>query len=515
VKSILIVRPDAIGDVVLMTPMLQRLKAYYPSAQLTILLQNYTVPLLSEHNDVFQIIGDWKKEGRAKGVVGFFNYVKEIRSHNFDCVIFSYIDAYYVKLCFFAGIPCRIGDGNRVSTRLFLTHKMNQSFRNLFCHEVEQNFSLLEPLGISWSLEKCDEPISRIVANFKTPASSDIQRILVENGWDRKQSLIIIHPSSGGGNRAWKPELYGMLIDLVHEHTKHKVVLTGAGRAETKIVDVVLKNCKSTVINLVNKTTLHELMDLVQVVECVIGTDTGPTHIAAAYGCRVLSVSPTKFVKAMRWGPWLTNSAIVSKSSGCKEVCFPYKCRLDDCLVAIQPVDVLNSLVKLLGEGSVCFSKMTETHQFNEGGDTFQLIQKNKMDWFKSSGKILLFITPESEVGVITYYLELFETNGIDVKIATRHRLKELSVDSDSIYSKYRHKIQKIGLIQFIRFISKENIIAIHGLNLNWGWKWFLIKQLAALFVYCPPILFDQRDKKLMDWQLLFKAYQMLYRVQK
>ncbi|MBT5955051.1 glycosyltransferase family 9 protein [bacterium] len=514
-KRILIVRPDAIGDVVLMTPMLQRLKAHYPSAQISVLLQMYTVPLLSEHDDVFQIIEDWKKAGRAKGLLGFFEYVKEIRSHDFDCVIFSYIDEYYAKLCFFAGIPCRIGDGNRLSTRVFLSHKINQSFRNLFRHEVEQNFSLLEPLGIQWSMDSCKEPISKIVPCFKTPSSSDIQTKLIDQGWNGVSPLIIIHPSSGGGNRAWKPELYGKLIDLIHENTDCKIVVTGAGEVEAKIVAIVLKNSKSEVINLVNKTSLHELMDLVQLADCVIGTDTGPTHIAAAYGCRVLSVSPTKFVKAMRWGPWLTNSAIVSKSSRCKKVCFPYKCGLDDCLIAIQPEDVLAELLKIKETDNFDHYKKDRSQKPESIGDSIQVIQKNKMCWFKASGKVLLFVTRESKQHVLEYYLGLFKKNGVEVEIATRHRLKQLSLNSDLLYSKFGKKIQEVRLSQLIKFISKEDIIVIHGLNLNWGWKWNLIKQLAALFVYCPPILFNQLDDELREWPFLFSQFQRLYQGQK
>ena len=45
-KNILIVRPDAIGDVTLMIPMINTLKATYPKAKITVLLQRYTAPLL-------------------------------------------------------------------------------------------------------------------------------------------------------------------------------------------------------------------------------------------------------------------------------------------------------------------------------------------------------------------------------------------------------------------------------------------------------------------------------------
>ena len=79
--------------------------------------------------------------------------------------------------------------------------------------------------------------------------------------------------------------------------------------------------------NLAGKTSVKQLKSLIKHAELVIGTDTGPTHMAAAFSRPVVSISPTKYVKPLRWGPFQSPHAIVGKPQNCSLVCNPHHCQ--------------------------------------------------------------------------------------------------------------------------------------------------------------------------------------------
>ncbi|NBV43037.1 lipopolysaccharide heptosyltransferase family protein, partial [bacterium] len=141
--KILVVRPDAIGDVVLMIPLINSIKAAYPDAEIYTLQQPYTIPILEKHPAVTAVIPDWRKMGKAGWISGFRAYVRYIKSFGFEMVFLPYLEPYYLMLSMMAGIKIRVGDGNKLLLKLFLTHPVSQSFRNVILHETEQSARLV------------------------------------------------------------------------------------------------------------------------------------------------------------------------------------------------------------------------------------------------------------------------------------------------------------------------------------------------------------------------------------
>lgn len=340
-KRILIIRPDVIGDVVLTTPLLGALKSRYPESELYLLQQPYTVPLTKGHPYIKDIIIDWKKTGKAKGLMGFFNYANYVRSFHFDMVIHVFLDPYYAYLCWQAGIPIRVGDANKLLLRPLLTHPVSHPIRDLSLHEVEQNLALLKPF---LNTKDSDFPIQLTETGL---SETETKNLLLKHGIETTP-YILIHPTTGKGNRAWHPKRYAELIDMIYQNMPYKVVLTGHGELDQTTQQLIQSHTKSEYISCVNQTSLPELMTLVKHATAVIGTDTGPTHIAAAYKTPVLGISPTKYVKSLRWGPWETPHRIVGKPELCSQICNPHTCKLTQCLDDISTQDVFDSLCLLV-----------------------------------------------------------------------------------------------------------------------------------------------------------------------
>jgi len=465
IKRILIVRPDAIGDVVLMIPMINSLKATFPDVEIFPLLQPYTQAILEDHPAIKDVLIDRKKTGKAEGLSGFFSYAKWLRGFQFDAVIMPYLDAYYAALTKAAGIPLRIGDSQKVLTSMLLSHSVPTHVRDLSLHETEQDKLLLNAFykvkGRDIELKLSDT--MDVYHDERSWPEAEV--CLQEQGWTG-EPIIIVHPTTGGGNRPWTSEKYATLIDIIHSKRAERVVLTGAGKKDGEVGADIISKCQAPPFTVVNKTSIHALKALISKANLVIGTDTGPTHIAAAMGRPVLCVSPTKFVKSLRWGPWQTVNRIVGNPSACDVVCYPYKCSLPNCLDSIDPQMAFDQLQKVLDEDVS-----------SSPADPEELKRQNKRKWVKASTNVGLIISEQS-------------TESQEWLQAQQTHLSALGW-THYVLPKWRWW----NTPSLLNAIWKHDINIIQ-LNSPRYAKWFkvVVRQLAALRLYCPPIIVTESD---------------------
>jgi ADP-heptose:LPS heptosyltransferase len=468
IKKILIVRPDAIGDVTLMIPLINSIKATYPDADIYTLQQAYTQALLDQHHHVKAVLIDKKKSGEAKGFFGFFRYAAWIKSYQFDVVIFSYLDAYYAGLALVAGIPMRIGDAQKIGIRPYLTHPIAQRFRDLPLHEVEQNLRLMHALPrtpvLSYKMDIVVDKAALVRA----------KKILKDNGWTGGD-LIGVHPTTGGGNRAWTAKGYAAFIHQITQNSDQQVLLSGFGKKDAEIVHNIETLSKTKCVNIVNKTTLQELISAITLLKMMVGTDTGPTHIAAALNVPVLCVSPTKFVKSLRWGPWGTPNRIVGFPERCDFVCNPHTCTKNDCLDAISAKEVYDEAQYLLS--------------VKEHSDP-------KIHWFKKSCTVMVYVSDVKQVKTANSLIERLKKEGIRFSVfATTQKISTRLDQIDILLSAFSPS--------FFKEVIVRDINIIHHIGKRSIWL-RILRQLVAPYIYCPPIIvYDVPDSS----QLLSTYY--------
>lgn len=476
-SSILVVRPDALGDVTLMIPLLNSIKKTYPSAKITVLLQPYTQALLSHHPSVDSVLLDLRRTESIKGLKGFMRYVSVIRAHRFDMVFFSYLDGYFAAIMACAGIPIRIGDRNKLLIRFLLTHPVNQEFRNILYHETEQNNSLLLQYNPLASVS--NRMNMTCLDNIKEQAGD----ILRENGWSGER-LIGIHPSTGGGNRAWLPQRYGELINLIHERTDYRVVLTGFGHLDRDLIHSIVSYVTGVPIVLFEKTTLEELKGVISHYDAIIGTDTGPTHIAAALHIPVLCVSPTKFVKSLRWGPWDVPSRIVGNPYVCDLVCNPYKCKLPTCLDSISAEEVCEQLLSLLEE---------------RHASSIDLQSR----WVISSLNMGFYCRNQEELDALSPVIKQAQYEGARTFLISSMPIND---DKGCLRSFYVPT-----WIQLFKRVVKHDINVIilpHTPSIGWS----IFRQLTGPFMYVPTFIFACAEKAEYDFvEYIKEQIRMVY----
>ena len=144
VRHILIIRPDAIGDLILTIPAIMTIKKHYPKAKISLLASPYNAKLLYDFDIVDHII-----EYTPRATWKSFSYLRTLfKKKDIDVAIHYGIRPEVAWACFFS-IPHNIGDKAHLSLwPIFRKYGIFYRNHDRMKHFVEYNHVLLKPLGI-------------------------------------------------------------------------------------------------------------------------------------------------------------------------------------------------------------------------------------------------------------------------------------------------------------------------------------------------------------------------------
>jgi heptosyltransferase-2 len=274
--EILVIRPDAIGDLVLTLPAIQAVKEHYPGARITALISEYTKPVAECSPAIDRVT---------------FGY--DLKKYKFDLAINYYNQGRDTIAAFRAGIPRRLGDSSRVLTAWMNNLKVFRDWNDFSRHEVEFNFDLLKPLGIK--MKENARPV--LTARAKVPLELD------------PQDLTIGLHVGARTSRSWPARGFAGLAAWLVKEKGAKVLLLG-GPAERAKAEEVARLSGVPVTNLAGKIPLDQLIAVISRLKFFVGMDTGPTHLAAAFGIPLVMLCLNKKAKPLRWGPWQTRHLV-------------------------------------------------------------------------------------------------------------------------------------------------------------------------------------------------------------
>ena len=174
---------------------------------------------------------------------------------------------------------------------------------------------------------------------------------------DGQYAVVAI--SSSSDYKSWEPDKFAQLIATIPE--KYDVVLSGAGSGDwergERILELLRKE-KRDVKNLINQTSLKELISLISKATFVIGNDSSAVHIAAA--CHVPSICIAPGAHLGRFIPYPDNLPFKQYSPrvvnhtldcyGCNYICIRPILLNYECVRLVSVDDVRNVLNKMLLE---------------------------------------------------------------------------------------------------------------------------------------------------------------------
>lgn len=295
--SIILSRPDNLGDAVVTLPMAGWIKHHAPGTRITALVKRYTLPVWQActHIDATIVLEDLQ----ALGDAGAARRLKEVGAGAIVHVFPRRDAARWAKA---AHIPRRIGTGHRWWHWLTCNERVDFSRKRSDLHEAQLNIKLLAPFGIPMPA-----PVQELVPFIglrKPPPSPEVRPLL------RPDRLnIILHPLKGSGVD-WGLRNFAELIHRL-DPARHHCILTGT-RAEAAQYRAVLPTGLPHVTDTGGQLELAQLMELIGGSDALVAASTGPLHIAAAMGIRTIGLFSLKRpIHPGRWAPLGTDAHVL------------------------------------------------------------------------------------------------------------------------------------------------------------------------------------------------------------
>ena len=265
--KILIIHTAFIGDIVLSTPLIQRLKDMYPESEIDYLTLPTNKSVISNNPNLNEIIL-YDKKGQDKGIKGFLRVLKILKQKKYDYAVIPHRFIKSILLAKLAKIPNIVGFD--VATGSFLLNK--KVHYDMKKHEVERLLDLVEYKG-----EKIPIRIYPAKENF-----TKINKILEHHGYfgNEGQKLILVAPGSQRAEKMWPIEKYREVIERLKKNKNYFIGITGS-KAE-KNLSLNFPNDKN-VIDFRGEINLVEFGALISKADIVVGNDSSPIHIASGF----------------------------------------------------------------------------------------------------------------------------------------------------------------------------------------------------------------------------------------
>jgi len=331
---ILVRSTNWIGDAVMTTPALKAIRETFADAHIAVVANPLVAQLFTGHPDCDEVIV-YDRHGAHAGIFGFLRFVGVLRQKKFDSAFLfqNAIEAAIMTLL--AGVRRRAGymtDGRR----LLLTHPVPVSDHEKAMHHTDYYLHMLAQCGVTTQAKL--QTLS-LEADEVTWATRQMPR-----------PYAVINPGAAYGSaKRWIPERFAAVADALAERYGLAILLSG-GPGETEIGADIAKAMRTEPLNMIGRTSVRQMMALLAGSRLMVTNDSGPMHIAAAFGVPLVAIfGPTDHTTTSPWG---TPSRIVRQQVECSP-CLLRQCPIDHrCMERVTADQVLAAVAELLGESA-------------------------------------------------------------------------------------------------------------------------------------------------------------------
>jgi heptosyltransferase II len=334
--KILVRSVNWIGDAVMTTPALMAVRETYPRAEITLLANPMVGQLLQGHPAVDQVlVFDRKREHH--GLTGRLRLSQQLAKEQFDLAIILPNSFDSALIPWLARIPVRMGKASD-GRSLLLTKRYHGEAAEEEQHEVDYYLELLTYFGIC----------GRVSAPcLSTSPEEDLAAddLLASHGIGGGDLLLGINAgASFGSAKRWYPERFAEVAKRLADEWAARIILLG-GPDEIGIVAEIEQVLQGQCLNMSGKTTVRQLMALIKRCNFFVTNDSGPMHIAAAFGVPLVAIfGPTDHVGT---APCSDKAIIVRQPVECAP-CKLRVCPTDHrCMTAVTVVTVVQAAQSL------------------------------------------------------------------------------------------------------------------------------------------------------------------------
>lgn len=261
-KSILIINPGPLGNIVHALPAIALLSEAHPRAEITWLIYPELAPLLRGNPYVNHV--HFSPSGRLGGLGApnrLMPWLKKTRGIQPDLALDfqGLLHSAFIARVSGAKEVCGMSDA-RFGANLFY-HRRAQINRG--AHAVERHLKLAECAGVT-----TNESIQ-----FQIPSGDPLPR------FDAHPPFVLLHPFARGQDKSLSS---GVIEEFCNALAPTRVVIVGQSHRKLNAPE----NC----IDLTRQTSLLQLIWLIRAARFVVTVESGPMHIAAALTANLLSI---------------------------------------------------------------------------------------------------------------------------------------------------------------------------------------------------------------------------------
>jgi len=332
-SRILLIKPSALGDVVHTLPVLVKLRARYPRAQIDWLITPENAEVVRYHPALSNVVlfarRDFSKRGRRwRAFVSFFDLLKQIRSAKYELIIdmhgqvrsafFALISGARVRIGFdrpvkrgltvsaehdLKNIPSHGWRGAREGSWIAYTHRI--PIPTLDVHAIDCYLWVAPLLGL-------DDNPPDLTIHLSPQATNKVNRLLEEHGVPASKPLVVLVPGTIWETKHWTIEGFaGVARQFLQDG--FAVALAGTTRDQQRCRQIAA--AAPGTCDLSGKTTPADLAALIRRAEVAVTNDSGSMHVAASLGKPMVSVfGPTNPVHI---GPYERPESVVRLDLPC------------------------------------------------------------------------------------------------------------------------------------------------------------------------------------------------------
>jgi lipopolysaccharide heptosyltransferase I len=269
-QRILIIRPSALGDVARSVPVLASLRAHYPGARIDWLVRDSFAPVLAHHPALSSVVlfprkefGAWLRAGRVGKVRAF---LLTLREPGYDLVFDLQGLARSGLFAWATRAPVRVGYAD---ARELGWLGVNRRVRTPnVIHTVDKALALVEHIGA---------PALRDIAARRLYTGTTDREWLSRQSWADSRYAVLA-PTSAWPAKQWPAERFGELARQLFARGVTPVVV-GAAHERGQCGPVLVQGA----VDLVGKTTIGELMAVIERAAMVVANDSASLHIAVGF----------------------------------------------------------------------------------------------------------------------------------------------------------------------------------------------------------------------------------------
>jgi lipopolysaccharide heptosyltransferase III len=278
-----------------MTPCLNAIREWRPSINIAVVIEPLVAPLLEDHPSVDRIFQC------DKSIASRLRVIREVRREQFDLAINLHGGSTAMMITAMAGAVRSVGfRGNRNSGSLSdQAPNPDVILDKSPIHSVEQQLSLLNWIGIP--MPERPRLSLHVSKDAGESLDSKLHAVKVSASSEGSSRFAIVAPGAAFESKRWHASGFTQVVDWLKNTWKiHSLIVAGPG--QEVLAREVARNCdsKTTILSGLN---LPELMALMRNYGRVfVGNDSGPMHIAAAFGCPIVAIFGSSNPDV--WRPW-------------------------------------------------------------------------------------------------------------------------------------------------------------------------------------------------------------------